>query len=217
MKNERTKRSFLLSLVVLACAAEVRGQVVSVEPQKPRYEDTLVVTYDPRGESAALKAGDDVYVIVGTYYTYGLDGFIAKMGKEGGVFRYKFPVAQPLSAVKFNFFTLRGWREKNYYNTLIYRPDGEPVRGGYQSRIQSRGYREMAAKELAPYPDNYAAYLEKWRLAGLQDRDKQLSLVQEDMARLEAMSAPSSPCGGATQRRSSGSSSFMLAPRPAVL
>jgi peroxiredoxin len=184
-KRELKKRHWLLTLMILASAVGARGQVITVEPQKPKHGEMLAVTYNPMAEGAVLKGGDDIYVIVGTYYTHGIEGFIAKMSKQGSVFKYEFPVRQPVSAVQFNFLTLQEWREKSYYNTLVYRPDGEPVKGAYQSKIQSKGW-QMAASELALYPDNYAAYPEKWRWAGIQDRDSQLKLVKDDMARLAA-------------------------------
>jgi len=185
-KRGKKRRYGWLALIILISGAGARSQVVTVEPQKPKHGDTLTVTYNPNAEGAVLKSGDDVYVIVGTYYTHGIEGFITKMSKEGAVFKYEFRLRQPVAAVQFNFLTLHEWQERNYYNTLVYRPDGEPVKGAYQSKIQSKGW-QMAASELALYPDNYAAYFEKWRWAGIQNRDGQMALVKDDMARLTAL------------------------------
>lgn len=185
-------KKLLIVLSFMVGSIEARGQVVKVIPEKPKFGDTMSVTYDPRGEGAKLNSGEDVYVLVGMYFPYGIDGFTTKMTKTGDVFRYEFRIQQEFSAVQFNFMTLSEWKEDNYYNTMIYRGDGEPVKGAYQSRMR-RGYKEMAAKELALYPDNYAIYAEKWRWARTQDPETYLALLKDDMTTLLTERAKDQP------------------------
>lgn len=183
MKRSSNWSGFFLLLTLLVCAGSATSQVVKFEPEKPKYGDTVVVTYNPAAEGAALNTGDDVYITVWWFCEYGFDGYRAKMSKEQSVFKYKFSIQKPMAAVQVNFMTLREWKEKNFYNTLIYRTDGEPVKGGYLSKIAgpSRNYAEFVAKELALYPDNYPTYYYKWSAAPEADRAK---LMKEDMTRL---------------------------------
>lgn len=182
----------IISVTFVLSAIDAHGQVVKVTPEKPTFGDTLGVTYNPKSMGAKLNTGEQVYVIVGTYFIHGIEWSITKMTRTGDVFKYEFPICQRFSAVQFNFLTLSEWKEDNFHNTVIYRSDGEPVRGGYQSKMW-RGYKEMAAKELSLYPDNYAVYPEKWRWASVENRETYLTVVKEDMSRSLSTSVPEQP------------------------
>ncbi len=65
---------------------------------------------------------------------------------------------------------------------MIYREDGQPVKGAYLSQTgENKVYQEWVDKELALYPDNYLAYRSKWRRNGKVDRESLKTIIEADI------------------------------------
>ena len=177
---------YLLLLILLGSMSSVFGQVAKIEPEQPKWGATLTVTYNAKAEGAKLTVNDEVYVSALLTFSDHFERLTAKMSRVGEVFKYEFPVPQNLASAQFWFITLHGWDDKEQVRTMIYRPDGQPARGAYQSKILGKQYREIAEKELALYPDNYLAYRDKWFAAYNLDKANYQTLVKADLERLIA-------------------------------
>jgi thiol-disulfide isomerase/thioredoxin len=74
-------------------------------------------------------------------------------------------------------------------STMIYRADGVPVRTAWEQRMLLRRPQddslELFAREMALYPDNLAAYRNKWFVAMMDDRETVPSTIEKDMRRVE--------------------------------
>jgi thiol-disulfide isomerase/thioredoxin len=183
------KNTVLALLVVLyACSLQAYSQVAKIEPDQPKWGVTLTVTYNPKAEGAMLRGDDDIYVSGWFFFPDHLERFAGKMDRAGDAFKYQLPVRQNAAAVQVRFFTLGDWDQKAAATTMIYRQDGLPARGAYQGRVGPKQYKEMAAQELALYPDNYAVYRDKWFWASNMDKANFAALVKEDMEALSKVS-----------------------------
>lgn len=165
----------------------VLAQVVRIEPQKPQAGQKLTVTYDPKAEGAKLSLNDEVYVIA-HLSSQATRRVIAKTLRVGEIFKHEMTINPGVARVEFGFLTMNDWDRKARAAVMVYRPDGEPVRGAYQVRIESDKFEEMFDNEIALYPDNYAAYADKWRAAsryGNKEVKANLSqTMKDDLAKL---------------------------------
>src|SRR5262249_29848583 len=97
-------------------------------------------------------------------------------------FKCEVPIKQHLSNVAIHFITLNGgWDETAYTTAMIYRPDGRPARGAFESKGKSQQYREFFYKEGGIYSDNYSAYLAKWTTGALIEKDGGAKIVKIDL------------------------------------
>lgn len=150
------------------------GQIARIEPAQPKTMQKAIVIYDTKAQGAKLTANDDIYVSVESTYPYE-DKRVAKMKREGEVFKAEFTINPEWARVGFTFRTALASDGKAEITSMIYGDDGKPVRGAYVGEMVEGGYdqgsdrknsRELFDKEIALYPNNYAAYPPKWRVAG---------------------------------------------------
>lgn len=176
---------------MLVLAAIVSGQVVRIEPAKPLTGQSLVLTYDPKVAGARLTTGEEVYAI-GQIYFPERKPVVLKMSKVGNVFRTEFKLPVGLSYINFSFRTVNLRDTASAAETMVYRPDGTPVRNAFLSKMlgdasRQTDYQSLFAKEIELYPDNIAAYLVKWDVAPRQLKRPELeAMLRKDMEIIES-------------------------------
>jgi peroxiredoxin len=183
----------LLGLLFLSLICQ--AQVAKINPEQPKWGDTIRVTYDPRAEGAAFLPGDDVYAVFQIPLESGVDQKWIKMNKIGEEFMGESPVEKGMAYLYIYFITLESWDRKALLSTKIYREEGVPARGANQHRMISSSpdkYMDYFRKERELYLDNFAVFRDKWLLQGAFDKANLLSTVEKDMAILEKnLSEPS--------------------------
>ena len=162
------------------------GQVVTTEPAKPKWGETLKITYHP--EATGAKFTPDQVVTVRVYQSIIGAGEPSEqtitLVKSGNVLTAEVKVEPNVSNIQLGFSRPTGEYDPRAQKILpIYRSDGQPARGAHLAMAQanSKDYREEVANELALYPDNYGAYLVKWRMASLVDQAKIKGMIQADI------------------------------------
>jgi len=146
----------------------------------------LTITYNPKVEGAQLSGNDDIYVVLDLAFAE-RERLVAKMAKAGELFTYELPVMAPVPQVSCFFITMSEFDQKAHCDTLIYHPDGKPVRGAYLASLRAyypEKYLEFFRQEIALYPDSYLAYAKKWLYAGIDPKvkDNLTEIVETDMA-----------------------------------
>lgn len=190
MSTKRGKCVLISIFTLIVFSGQSLAQVAQVEPERPKWGDTLTVTYNPYAEGARLSPYDQVFVVGTLYFSdYSTGAVRARMKRVDTVFKYVFPIPKNLAYVALHFFTLDGWDPYASIGTMIYRPDERPAKGAYHKRMTApflaRDYEQLFNKERELYPENFAVYRDKWFVASAFDRDRLTSIVAEDMARLE--------------------------------
>jgi len=181
----RTSR-YLVLIIAMTCANSVFGQAAKIEPTHPNWGTTLTVTYNPKADGAKLTADDEVYASCALTFPDHTERTTSKMDHLGGTLHYEFVVPPHVAGIACGFITLNDSDRKATVSTLIFRPDGIPAKGAYQSKSFGKQYGEMARKELDLYPDNYAMYRDKWFAASGFDKGTYVATVKDDMAFLLA-------------------------------
>src|SRR5262245_15521913 len=162
----------ILSLWALSLAPEAVAQIASLTPLKPQVGNVLTITYNPKASGAKLSLDEEVYAI-GQIYFPERKPVVIKMRKVGEAYQREFVVPADLSYISFSFRSVKPIDDEAGVEALIYRADGQPVRNAYLSKLISRRLKhfdlgELFERELALYPDNYAAYVYKWNYSQYQ-------------------------------------------------
>ncbi len=172
-------------VTTLACMTGIAMGQTRVEPEQPRWGQTLTIIYDPAAKGAKFSLADEVYLSAHLSFAGRSEGMVVKMKKDGSVFRYELALKTDLAVIQIAFVRLPdGLDPEARKNVMVYRPDGVPARGANLLNAFSNEYKKWVEKELTLYPDNYAAYHMKWQMAGVVDRDKVKEIVAADIDKL---------------------------------
>ncbi len=162
--------SLLLCLVSITSF----GQIARIEPAQPKSSQKVTVVFDTKARGAMFTTNDELYVSVESSYPYE-DIRVKKMMKEGDLFKADFDIKPEWARISFSFRTVSTAIFGSRISSMIYGDDGRPVRGAYIGEMvegnQGEGSDlkktlELFDKEIANYPNNYAAFPAKWRVAG---------------------------------------------------
>jgi peroxiredoxin len=160
------------------------GQVVTTEPAKPKWGDTLKITYNPQSPGAAFTLDQEVRLTVYQAIT-GTDEprtQTVTMTRSGTVLTCEIKVEADVSNIQLSFFRPpEKYDSKARQMLMVYRSDGQPARGAWLTQAMSSNYREAVENELALYPDNYGAYVVKWRAASFIEREKVREIIEADI------------------------------------
>jgi peroxiredoxin len=179
---------FLFLSTLLVFPVNARAQTSRIEPDQPRWEQMVTITYDPAAPGAKFTLNDEVYLTGRLSFPGYGENLSAKMTKEGARFTYQFNVRHNLYGAAFHFITLNGgWDEGAYTTTLVYRHDGKPARGAFESKINSGRYQEFFRQETELYADNYAAYRAKWSMVLALEINKAAGLINSDVKKLSGL------------------------------
>jgi len=195
MKSEGLMRRAMLMVWAIVFSAlsflawNSYAQIAKIGPDEPKWGEMLTVIYDPSAPNAKFSATDRVYAIGWLYFIDRTETVWAEMRGFRNLLMHKLPIEDGLSFVSFYFITMDDWDSRAVVSKMVYRPDGVPGRGAYEQMMSSRDhdYKEMFAKEMASYPENYAAYSTKWSIeTRLYDGDSLASIITQDMDKLSA-------------------------------
>jgi len=186
-----TTRRLLLSVILVLSssmtAVPAEGDIATLQPRQPAVNATMSITYNTAAPGAKLGGGDDIYAVLSYWRTdHGLRRSVALMQRSSdGTFRHSQAVPADAAALTIWFTTATANDEDATIQTMIHRPDGVPVRTAWEqsmlSRMLPRDYKERFAHEMALYPDNLAAYRNKWFVAGAYDRATVQATIERDM------------------------------------
>ncbi len=180
-----TIRFVLIMGILWIFPGHALAQVSRFEPEQPRWGQTLTIKYETSVEGARFTIDDDVYLTVRLSFPGGGETVSGKMTRAGNQFRYDLKLRDNLSAVAVHFITLNGgWDEQAYATSMVYRADGKPARGAYESKINSGRYQEFFSREVALYPDNFSAYRAKWSMALAVDGEKAVGAINAEIRQL---------------------------------
>ncbi len=176
---------FLFFSILFVLATNSPAQVSRIEPAQSRWGQVLTVIYDAAAPGAKFTVNDEIYVVARLSFPGFGETSSAKMTKDGSRFAYQLNIRNHLSSVAFHFVTRTGgWDEGAYTTSIIYRDDGNPARGAYESRIGSGKYQEFFKQETDLYPDNYSAYRAKWAMALAVEGEKAAGQINSEIRKL---------------------------------
>lgn len=166
-------------------------------PEKPKWGDTVTVTYDPTVRGAKFLPGETIYI----YYELKFPEFSkngwAKMDAKDGAFKCKIRIPEGASFIYMSFITMDGCDRKADLKSMIFRQDGVPAEGAWQWKMGSdfpgSGYLDAFNNERKLYPENYLIYRDKWFLDGAFKKDDQRAIVGREMEALKKRSIKESP------------------------
>lgn len=175
----------LIPLVLLTCIGVCVAGPGRIEPERPQWGSTLVVTYDPASEGAKFSTKDKVQFVAWLHFPDGTRKAWGNMTLEDGLFRHEILVARNLGHVRIFFLTPSDWDQAAEVSSMVYSEDGVPARGAYQHDVDPDTGMERVKEELALYPDNYWAYHDKWNNARLSGDEEFPAMVKKDLAAFE--------------------------------
>lgn len=178
-------RSLLLVSLLSLVSSIAGAQSARLDPATPRWGDSLAIVYDTSRSESKFTPADDVYVVLKLEFPSSARFVSGRMILNGTQFRHDFPVMRGLSALTAHFITLAGgWDEQAILSAMIYESEGRLARGAAQSRLRTGRYQELFSRELALYPDNYAAYVPKWEMVIADRFDQAGGVIQRDLRKL---------------------------------
>lgn len=190
VKNKKGGNMFIFVLgmfMVNILQAKDSIKISEITPEKPKWGDTVCVTYNPSAESARFLPGDDIYVVYPIWFNNEMKTGWGKMKKEKEIFTYKLKVEEDAALINFYFITLdRPPDMKAELFTMIYRTDGIPARGAYAGKMfyDSENHSELFKKEIELYPDNYGTYTNKWFFEKAFEPEKFKASIKQDIFQL---------------------------------
>src|SRR5262245_51737973 len=166
-----------LTISLTAYSTIASGQVVTTEPARPKWGETLKITYHPEAPDAKFTLEQVVNVRVYQAVVGAAEPSeqTVTLAKNGNALTCEVKVEPNVSNIQLGFSRPTGEYDPRGQKILpVYRTDGQPARGTHLALAQTntKNYREEVANELALYPDNYGAYLVKWQIASLVDQAK---------------------------------------------
>ncbi|MGD2246202.1 MAG: TlpA disulfide reductase family protein [Candidatus Aminicenantes bacterium] len=166
-------------------------------PEKPRWGDTITVTYDPAVKGAKFLPGDTIYI----YYVLTFPEFSknswTKMDAKDGTFKCDIRIPEGSGFLHIDFMTMDGRDQNAYLRNMIFRQDGVPAEGAWQGKLwvdsSETGYLDAFKNERKLYPENYSVYRDKWLNDGFFKKDDQKAIVGREIGVLKKPGIKESP------------------------
>ncbi len=190
-RNVRSILALMMGSSIFLARATASEPVITVNPEKPTWGQPLQVTYNTASEGAMFSSSKDLRMTVWTVYADGWHQFEAyAMRRVGSKFIGKITLKKPLCQISVHFSNRYEIfdSKNNIQHLLIYKPNGQPVRHAYASRIddvEPAAARDLFDKEMALYPDNYYAYYEWWVSVMQHNLSQYESTLINDLRRIE--------------------------------
>lgn len=192
----RRAYSGLTIVVALNSVLAAQGQIASLSLESPRWGEKLGIIYNPEANDAAFRITDEVYVFAFVYAGDAANTHAWKMQRRGNALVYDFTVEKNTGYLTFHFITRGGWDRRASVSTMVYREDGEAALGAWERSMFSAGasgYLEAFGKEIARYPNNYAAYRTKWFVTGALNKDALEDMVRKDIETIAKQPSADAP------------------------
>ncbi len=160
----------------------LRAQIAWCSPNEVRWGDTVKIYYNPSATNATLTLRDEVYAMLSlSMWNGSKKDTIVKAVLQKNMFVATYHVEDSLSSAYFNVIT----PEKSGNagdDFLALRRDSVFARGAVISKIWDDS--TAFAREIALYPDNLSAFLEKWKYleyVGQTVKQAEESILQEEV------------------------------------
>lgn len=187
----------ILPFLFVMISLPLGAQVAKFTPEKPKWGDAVVLTYDPTAKGAALLPGDEIYACWALTAAGSTEQGWARMEKKGGVFQSQVLIRNGAGFFSAYFLTMDSWDSHAFVGTKIYREDGIPAQDAWHyemtSMIDESKYREAFDQERKLYPENYAVFRDKWWLDDFFKKGQIKEIVEKDIEALRREAKTESP------------------------
>ena len=185
------------AVFVFSFAPSAAGGPAKLMPEKPKWGDTVTVTYDPAVKGAKFLPGDTIYIYyVLTFPEFSKNGW-AKMEAKNGVFKCDIRIPEGASFIYIDFMTMDGRDQNAYLRSMIFRQDGVPAEGAWMWKLgmesSETGYLDAFKNERKLYPNNYLVYRYKWWADANFKKDDLKAIVSREIGALKKRSVKESP------------------------
>jgi peroxiredoxin len=185
------------AVLILSFAASAADGPTKLAPEKPKWGDTVTVTYDPSVKGAKFLAGDTIYI----YYELKFPEFSKngwqKMDAKDGNFQCDIGIPEGASFIYINFMTMDGSDQNALLMSMIFRQDGVPAEGAWLWKLSSdsseTGYLDAFKNERKLYPDNYLVYRYKWWADANFKKDDLKAIIGREIGALKKRGVKESP------------------------
>ena len=190
MKTPARLSVVVLPLALASAVVYAAGRdVVTMQPERPIEGGTITLMYDTGAPDADLDPDQEIYASLYYWTTDHAHHRAATPLKQadGGLRSAIISVPPHAATLSVSFTTLRK-TDRAKIQSMVYRSDGVPVRTAWEQSILTsplpRDYLDRFEREKKLYPDNLAAYRNKWFVAGAYDRATVLETIEQDMRHL---------------------------------
>lgn len=192
--------SGLAMVFSLLLEASTANGPAKLTPEKPKWGDTITVSYDPAVKGAKFLPGDTVYV----YYDLKLlkssrAGWV-KLDTKGGAFQCDIRIPDETSFIFLSFITMDGDDSNAELRSMIFRRDGIPAEGAWMWQLSQDAFKSGETKYLDDfknernlYPGNYLVYRNKWWTDANSQKDNLKSIVGREIETLKRRGIRESP------------------------
>jgi thiol-disulfide isomerase/thioredoxin len=189
MRSATLGRGARTLIVVVAACGGLKAQIATVTPEQPKWGNTLQVTYDPSSPGAQFRLTDPVWAASTIYFEdYSARRLAAPMTSSGNRLRYEVVIPDGACLFKIEFVTPHDYDPKATATVVVFEPNGKPARDAYRHLIwdhqadADRYFRE----EIQLYPENFAAYRDRWFYASYGGTSKELAAIRTDLEKIGA-------------------------------
>ena len=185
------------TILVFSFAPSMAAGPTKLTPENPKWGDTVTVTYDPIVRDAKFQPGDTVYIYCTLKFPEFSKNGWAKMDAKDGTFKWDLRVPEGSCFIYMDFMTMDSLDQNAVLRSMIFRQDGVPAEGAWQSRIWTdasvTGYLEAFNNERKLYPGNYSVYRDKWWNDGVFKKADQKAIIGREMGALKQEGIKESP------------------------
>jgi peroxiredoxin len=191
-------RSILFAtVIVFSFATLIAAGPARLTPDKPKWGDTVRITYDPAVNGAKFLPGDTVYVCFELAFPEFSKHGWAKMAPKDRAFTCEIVIPEGASFIYIEFITMDGSDAKAGLRSMIFRRDGVPAEGAWMwtmaADFSETGYLDAFKNERKLYPDNYLVYRNKWFVGGAFKPADRKAIVSREMGTLQKRGIKESP------------------------
>jgi thiol-disulfide isomerase/thioredoxin len=159
---------------------------VTIAPDRPKWGETLQITYDSSSPRAQLKLSDAVWASSTVYFEdYSAKRLAGAMTVADGRLQYRMTIPEGACFLKIAFVTAHDYDAAASASVIVSRLDGRPARDANSHLMWSHmaDAERYFQQEIALYPDNFAAYRNRWYL-GDGGKAKPAAAIQSDLEKL---------------------------------
>jgi peroxiredoxin len=185
------------NVIVFSFAAALAAGPAKLTPDKPKWGDTVTVTYDPAVKGAKFLPGDTVYIFYDLKFPEVSKPGWAKLAVKDGIFQYDIKIPEGASFLSMFFMTMDGWDSNAMLRRMIFRHDGVAAEGAWQGDMSydgtETGYLRFFNNERKLYPGNYSIYRDKWQIETTFKSTDQKPVIGREMRLLKKQGIKESP------------------------
>lgn len=174
--------------IPLPVLQEAARPVAECRPEKPSPGEPVEICYHAAHEKSRFSVNETVFAAVTiVFQEHGFSTEQHRMSPEKGDLVARFPLPANAAVLSVYFLTLSSESaDTTPLRALLYTAGGRPVRNALAASMDGTNFLKHAEEELRSYPDNAAAYRDKWFFLSTGDNADAAKTVAVDMAKLQA-------------------------------